>query len=74
MYSCCKFSTLIIVGVYCNVFRQMKNLEDDVCSFGFILLEALVGPSVCARKDALLLNEIVCAAILTNYRIYVQCI
>ncbi|KAL4634383.1 hypothetical protein ACB092_04G195700 [Castanea dentata] len=37
---------------------QMKNLEDDVCSFGFILLEALVGPSVCARRDALLLNEI----------------
>lgn len=52
----------------------MKNLEDDVCSFGFILLEALVGPSVCARRDALLLNEIVCAAILTNYRIYVHCI
>ncbi|GMY15089.1 probable inactive leucine-rich repeat receptor-like protein kinase At3g03770 [Fagus crenata] len=36
---------------------QMKNLEDDVCSFGFILLEALVGPSVYARRDVLLLNE-----------------
>uniref|UniRef100_A0A7N2MNS0 Protein kinase domain-containing protein n=1 Tax=Quercus lobata TaxID=97700 RepID=A0A7N2MNS0_QUELO len=53
-----KSCTLIIVSLYCNVFRQMKNLEDDVCSFGFILLEALVEPSVCARRDALLLNEI----------------
>ncbi|KAG6686268.1 hypothetical protein I3842_11G009200 [Carya illinoinensis] len=36
---------------------QMKKLEDDVYSFGFILLEALVGPSVCARREAFLLNE-----------------
>ncbi|GMY15084.1 probable inactive leucine-rich repeat receptor-like protein kinase At3g03770 isoform X2 [Fagus crenata] len=36
---------------------QMKNLEDDVCSFGFILLGALVGPSVYAKRDVLLLNE-----------------
>jgi hypothetical protein len=49
----------------------MKNLEDDVCSFGFILLEALVGPSVYARRDVLLQNEMVCAAILTNCRIYI---
>ncbi|GMY15081.1 probable inactive leucine-rich repeat receptor-like protein kinase At3g03770 [Fagus crenata] len=36
---------------------QMKNLKDDVCSFGFILLGALVGPSVYAKRDVLLLNE-----------------
>ncbi|BAT79342.1 inactive leucine-rich repeat receptor-like protein [Vigna angularis] len=29
---------------------QMKMLEDDVYSFGFILLEALVGPSVSAER------------------------
>lgn len=37
----------------------MKSLEDDVYSFGFILLESLVGPSVSVRKDAILLNEMV---------------
>ncbi|KAK2978180.1 hypothetical protein RJ640_030353 [Escallonia rubra] len=37
--------------------RQMKSLEDDVFSFGFILLESLAGPSVSARKDAFLLSE-----------------
>lgn len=36
---------------------QMKNLEDDVYRFGFILLESLVGSSVSARKDTTLLNE-----------------
>ncbi|XP_059641286.1 uncharacterized protein LOC132283363 [Cornus florida] len=36
---------------------QMKCLEDDVYSFGFILLESLMGPSVSARREAILLNE-----------------
>ncbi|KAK9054577.1 hypothetical protein SSX86_025656 [Deinandra increscens subsp. villosa] len=36
---------------------QMKNLEDDVYSFGFILLESLVGPSAASRKDEFLMNE-----------------
>lgn len=36
---------------------QMKNLEDDVYSFGFILLESLVGPSAESRKDEFLMNE-----------------
>ncbi|XP_010250786.1 PREDICTED: probable inactive leucine-rich repeat receptor-like protein kinase At3g03770 [Nelumbo nucifera] len=36
---------------------QRKKLEDDVYSFGFILLEALVGPSVSGRGEAFLLNE-----------------
>ncbi|KVI06170.1 probable inactive leucine-rich repeat receptor-like protein kinase At3g03770 isoform X2 [Cynara cardunculus var. scolymus] len=36
---------------------QMKNLEDDVYSFGFILLETLVGPSAASRKDEFLTNE-----------------
>ncbi|XP_027338526.1 probable inactive leucine-rich repeat receptor-like protein kinase At3g03770 [Abrus precatorius] len=35
---------------------QMKRLEDDVYSFGFILLEALVGPSVSAKSEAIMLN------------------
>ncbi|KAI4336295.1 hypothetical protein L6164_014838 [Bauhinia variegata] len=35
---------------------QMKRLEDDVYSFGFILLEALVGPSVSAKRESILLN------------------
>ncbi|XP_071731747.1 probable inactive leucine-rich repeat receptor-like protein kinase At3g03770 [Rutidosis leptorrhynchoides] len=36
---------------------KMKNLEDDVYSFGFILLESLVGPSAASRKDEFLMNE-----------------
>jgi hypothetical protein len=41
-------------------FRQMKKLEDDIYSFGFILLEALVGPSTSAKKEATVLNAMVC--------------
>lgn len=37
----------------------MKNLEDDVYSFGFILLESLVGPSAISRKEEFLMNEMV---------------
>ncbi|KAK3043287.1 hypothetical protein RJ639_002530 [Escallonia herrerae] len=40
-----------------NYTMQMKSLEDDVFSFGFILLESLAGPSVSARKEAFLLSE-----------------
>ncbi|KAI3455001.1 hypothetical protein Pfo_011664 [Paulownia fortunei] len=36
-----------------------KSLEDDIYSFGFILLESLIGPSVLARKESFLLNEMV---------------
>ena len=35
------------------------NLKDDVYSFGFILLEALVAPSVSARKGPSILKEMV---------------
>ncbi|KAH1255096.1 putative inactive leucine-rich repeat receptor-like protein kinase [Glycine max] len=35
---------------------QMKMLEDDVYSFGFILLEALVGPSLSAKSEVNVLN------------------
>ncbi|XP_020214014.1 probable inactive leucine-rich repeat receptor-like protein kinase At3g03770 isoform X1 [Cajanus cajan] len=35
---------------------QMKSLEDDVYSFAFILLEALVGPSVSAKREAIVRN------------------
>ena len=37
----------------------MERLEDDVCSFGFILLESLIGPSVSAGRDKFLLDELV---------------
>uniref|UniRef100_K7KL51 Protein kinase domain-containing protein n=1 Tax=Glycine max TaxID=3847 RepID=K7KL51_SOYBN len=40
---------------------QMKMLEDDVYSFGFILLEALVGPSLSAKSEVNVLNVMVCA-------------
>ncbi|KZV29215.1 hypothetical protein F511_22380 [Dorcoceras hygrometricum] len=39
--------------------KQIKNHEDDVYSFGMILLESLVAPSVCARKESFVLNEMV---------------
>ncbi|KAK7282020.1 hypothetical protein RIF29_10485 [Crotalaria pallida] len=35
---------------------QMKKLEDDVYSFGFILLEALAGPSGSDKREAAVLN------------------
>ena len=35
------------------------NLKDDVYSFGFILLEALVAPSVSTRKGPYILKEMV---------------
>ncbi|KAL8456673.1 hypothetical protein ACS0TY_034785 [Phlomoides rotata] len=38
---------------------QMKSLEDDIYSFGVILLESLAGPSVRARTESFLLNEMV---------------
>ncbi|KAJ0469667.1 putative protein kinase RLK-Pelle-LRR-VI-1 family [Helianthus annuus] len=36
---------------------HMKKLADDVYDFGFILLEALVGPVVTGKGEAFLLNE-----------------
>lgn len=45
--------TLIIV------FRQMTSLEDDAYSFGYILLEALVGPSKSDRREAFMQNDMV---------------
>lgn len=38
---------------------QMKSLGDDVYSFGFMLLESIVGPTVSARREAFLQNEMV---------------
>ncbi|WCJ36237.1 Leucine-rich repeat protein kinase family protein [Euphorbia peplus] len=37
---------------------QMARLEDDIYSFGFILLESLVASSVSARRDRHLLDEL----------------
>ncbi|XP_028765044.1 probable inactive leucine-rich repeat receptor-like protein kinase At3g03770 [Neltuma alba] len=39
---------------------EMKRLEDDIYGFGFILLEALLGPSVSAKKEAILPNVMAC--------------
>ncbi|MGV7428924.1 hypothetical protein PJI19_29680, partial [Mycobacterium kansasii] len=36
---------------------QMRIIEDDIYSFGFIILESLMGPSVSAKKRLTLLNE-----------------
>lgn len=36
---------------------QMKSLEDDAYSFGYILLEAVVGASISARREAFLLQD-----------------
>ncbi|KAL8199500.1 hypothetical protein R6Q57_013068, partial [Mikania cordata] len=36
---------------------RLKKLADDVYDFGFILLEALVGPVVSGKGEAFLLNE-----------------
>ncbi|CAA7034951.1 unnamed protein product [Microthlaspi erraticum] len=37
---------------------QMSRLEDDVYSFGLILLQSIVGPSVSAREEAFLRDEL----------------
>lgn len=39
--------------------RKMKNLDDDVYSFGYIILESIVGPSVSAKKESFMLNDMV---------------
>lgn len=48
-----------IETVFLHICRQTKSLEDDIYSFGIILLESLIGPSVHARKESFLLNEMV---------------
>ncbi|XWS60288.1 hypothetical protein CRYUN_Cryun07bG0023600 [Craigia yunnanensis] len=37
---------------------QMTRLEDDVYSFGLILLESMVGPSIASKKEATLRDEL----------------
>ncbi|XWS37130.1 hypothetical protein CRYUN_Cryun19dG0017000 [Craigia yunnanensis] len=37
---------------------QMIRLEDDVYSFGLILLESMVGPSIAAKEEATLRDEL----------------
>ncbi|KAE8694546.1 Leucine-rich repeat protein kinase family protein isoform 4 [Hibiscus syriacus] len=41
------------------ILRQMTRLEDDVYSFGIILLEAMLGSSIAAKMEATLRNELV---------------
>ncbi|KAG0529403.1 hypothetical protein BDA96_05G095500 [Sorghum bicolor] len=38
---------------------EMENLEDDVCSFGFILLEVLMGPKLHEKGDPFILKDLV---------------
>ena len=47
----------------------MKSLEDDAYSFGFIILEALVGPSQSARRETFLAKEMVRTQAITMYQI-----
>ncbi|KAJ8747966.1 hypothetical protein K2173_007853 [Erythroxylum novogranatense] len=37
---------------------QMNALDDDVYSFGFILLESIAGPMMATKRDKLLLDEL----------------
>ncbi|KAF8036950.1 hypothetical protein BT93_B0008 [Corymbia citriodora subsp. variegata] len=37
--------------------RQRRIFEDDAYSFGFIIMESFVGPSIARRREAFLLNE-----------------
>lgn len=62
----------ILIKRFFHLFRQMKKLEDDVYTFGFILLEAIVGSSVCTRRESFLLNEMVWIEFLTNCRMYIN--
>lgn len=52
---------------YCSInaisFREMTSMEDDVYSFGLIILETLTGPAQAARGEAFLLNEMVRSSI-----------
>lgn len=38
----------------------MARLEDDVYSFGLILLETMIGSSLAAKKEGTLRDELVC--------------
>ena len=42
----------------------MTRLEDDVYSIGLILLESMVGPSIAAKKESTLRDELVYAGTL----------
>ncbi|KAD6796079.1 hypothetical protein E3N88_06975 [Mikania micrantha] len=47
----------VITGEIEHLEVRLKKLADDVYDFGFILLEALVGPVVSGKGEAFLLNE-----------------
>lgn len=53
--------TLMVTIFYQEIAKswQMSRLEDDVYSFGLILLQSIVGPSVSAREEAFLRDELV---------------
>lgn len=53
--------TLMVTFLYQEIAKswQMSRLEDDVYSFGLILLQSIVGPSVSAREEAFLRDELV---------------
>ena len=53
------FSLAIDLFIYLFWDRKMASIEDDAYSFGFILLEALVGPSLAATREIFLLKEMV---------------
>ncbi|XP_022871596.1 probable inactive leucine-rich repeat receptor-like protein kinase At3g03770 isoform X2 [Olea europaea var. sylvestris] len=47
---------------------QIKSMEDDVYSFGLILLQSLIGPSFSSRNETFLLNEMVSLGTLDGQR------
>lgn len=54
---------------YSQLFREIINSEDDVYSFGCILLEVLTGPSYFEKGEAYIVNELVCVL---SFYIFIQ--
>lgn len=54
-----KFKCYIISSDPYNMCYR-ENLEDDVCSFGCILLEVLMGPKLHEKGDNFILKDLVC--------------
>jgi len=48
----------------------MKNLEDDIYSFGFIMLDSLVKPPLTLKKNEFLLKDLVSPFPLTSVADY----
>lgn len=59
--NCSCFDHFVSLTADNSYFRQRRIFEDDAYSFGFIILESFIGPSVASRREEFLLNEMVCS-------------